>query len=356
MTQLDFSALKSAPRLLFEASLKPAQGERFQPTGFADLGAAHYTLADGTEMLLVESAQSVANRLEATVWDSARGDLIGALKGLPYVNVTVNSKSGSLGTTSTLQEAHRLNSAYIWSTTADANMESFRQQLREGFGVKSKKEKSESDESAGILDMPRIARTIFKYDPNTVLHGAFLEKVGDGRVRLARAITGFIEARNVRQAESGGVKNDRVDPSGDSAQGFANIPFHRTEFTAQTITAYFNLDLALLRGYGLDEAATNLLIALALLKARLFLESGLRLRTACDFDVVGEVRVTRPTGFALPAAETLLAAMPGYVSACRGLFADPAITNLSGTYAKTKKDKKGAAAEAETDDEAETEA
>ena len=56
--------LNQAPRLLLEARLKPVQGDRLQPTGFADLGAAVYERPDGKRMLLVESAQSVANRLE----------------------------------------------------------------------------------------------------------------------------------------------------------------------------------------------------------------------------------------------------------------------------------------------------
>ena len=63
-TGIDYAKLNTAPRLLMQAELKPLQGERFQPTGFADLGVARYTLPDGTEMLLVESAQSVANRME----------------------------------------------------------------------------------------------------------------------------------------------------------------------------------------------------------------------------------------------------------------------------------------------------
>ena len=71
-----FSELQGVPRLLLEAVLKPVQGERFQPTGFADLGPARYQLPDGTEMLLVESAQSVANRLEAVCWDEITGQLI----------------------------------------------------------------------------------------------------------------------------------------------------------------------------------------------------------------------------------------------------------------------------------------
>ncbi len=55
---MDWTKLEHAPRLLLEAELRPCQGDRFQPTGFADLGAALYKRPDGTDMLLVESAQS----------------------------------------------------------------------------------------------------------------------------------------------------------------------------------------------------------------------------------------------------------------------------------------------------------
>ena len=56
--------LKDSNRLLIEVELEPIQGERFQPTGFPDLGAAEIQLNDNTASLLVESAQSMANRLE----------------------------------------------------------------------------------------------------------------------------------------------------------------------------------------------------------------------------------------------------------------------------------------------------
>jgi CRISPR-associated protein Csb1 len=373
MSKIDFSALSSAPRLLLEADLKPLQGDRFQPTGFADLGAARYRLADRTEMLLVESPQSVANCLEKAVFDDAKGDLIDELKGLPYVKITINSKEGALGTTSTLQEAHRLNSGYLWGIEPSDAMAAFRAKLREEFGMptEGKKPKAakgkkgattsaadtadasvatgeEGDSVAGALDLTKIIKAIFKYDTNTVLHGAFLEKVA-GRIRFARAISGFIEARNVNVAANGGVKNDHVDPKGEAKFGFGNVPFTRTEFTAERITAYLNLDLALLRGYRLGDDATDLLIALALLKVRRFLETGLRLRTACDLDVVGEVRV-RPSGFTLPTTAELLAAMPDYIAACKGMFADPAITEVSGRYEKKAKADKAAAKATETTD------
>jgi len=376
MTPLDFSALRTVPRLLLEVNLKPIQGERFQPTGFADLGHAQYKLADGTEMLLVESAQSIANRLEAAVWDEANGDLIPELKGLPYIRIHIETKKGLLGVTTTLQEAHRLNSGYLWTIQPDERLTTFRKTLREALGLKEEKEKpakagkgkgakdKEDKEPKGILDTRQIACALFKYDPNSILHGVFLTKL-DGRMRITRAISGFIEARDVRVAESGGVKTDRVDPQGNPKPDFGMIPFHRTEYTAkaEAITAYFSLDLALLRGYGLGEAATNLLIALASLKVRRFLETGLRLRTACDFDVVGDVRVTRPpNGFALPATADLLVAIPGYIAACKELFPDSAITEVGGMYeSKDKDEKKGesggdsSAVDSETNDDGESE-
>ena len=79
---LDFlESLRSAPRVLIEAELKPVAGTRIQPTGFPDLGPAAYDAPDGTPMLLVESAQSMANRLEAVCWDEGADDLVPELKG-----------------------------------------------------------------------------------------------------------------------------------------------------------------------------------------------------------------------------------------------------------------------------------
>lgn len=84
---LDLKALEGAPRLLIEATLKPLQGGRFQPTGFPNLGAATYKTPGGADMLLVESAQSIANRLEAVCWDDVSDDWVEPLKGLPVVKV-----------------------------------------------------------------------------------------------------------------------------------------------------------------------------------------------------------------------------------------------------------------------------
>jgi CRISPR-associated protein Csb1 len=106
---LGLSPLAGAPRLLLEAELKPLQGTRFQPTGFPNLGAARYAGPDGEEMVLVESNQSMANRLEAVCWDEAGDDWVPALHGLPLVKVLDADKRPL---TNSVLEAHRLNSPY----------------------------------------------------------------------------------------------------------------------------------------------------------------------------------------------------------------------------------------------------
>src|SRR3990172_7639495 len=88
---LDLSKLDNAQRLLFEIPLKPLQGQRFQPTGFPGLGAATFQTSDG-QCLLVESAQSMANRLELTIWDEASQDIKSELQGLSHVRVMRNGK------------------------------------------------------------------------------------------------------------------------------------------------------------------------------------------------------------------------------------------------------------------------
>jgi CRISPR-associated protein Csb1 len=329
---IDYTALQNSPRLLMEAQLHPLQGNRFQPTGFPDLGAARYTLPDGTEMLLIESAQSVANRMELACWDEANDDLIPALKGLPYILVT--DGNGKKFTNSIL-EAHRINSPYILE---GADKTVFEKLKKDAAGLE-----------IGPVRPRELAALIFKYDVNALLHGVFIAKstLAGGRLRLSRALSGFIEASNVRPAESGGVKNDRVDPSGDTSKGFGNVPFHRAEFVAEKITAYFNLDLALLRGYALGAEATQLLLALALFKVRRFLSEGLRLRTACDLKPTGDLTVTEPVGFSIPDEPQLLTECQRLIGICKPKFAGVTTVNWKPELRVAKK--KGEQAEEETE-------
>jgi CRISPR-associated protein Csb1 len=325
-------ALKDAPRLLMEVPLKPLQGDRFQPTGFADLGPARYKAyrnGSTTDMLLVESPQSVANRLETVCWDTAAGKLVSELDGMPYVQVT--RPDGSHLTNSIL-EAHRINSPYILEGKDSSVLEMLKKDVA---GMEK-----------GPVDIRKLAHIVFKLDANAVLHGVFLAKseLAGGRLRMPRLLSGFIEAAEVQDAASGGVKNDHVDPSGDTSRGFGNVPFHRAEFTAKQLIGSFNLDLAQLKGYGLGKAAEFFLIALALFKIQRFLKLGLRLRTACDLEPVDGLKVTRPHQINLPDEDAVKAAMKSALSACikEKLFAEPAVTTVrfEDKPAKKKKEEK----------------
>ena len=359
---VDIDKLKTSPRILIEADLKPIAGTRIQPTGFPDLGPATYETPDGTPTLLVESAQSMANRLEQVCWDDATDDVVTELNGLPYVKVHVKGLSEEVFTTSSFQEFHRLNSPYIMSGVAKDGT-SFADVLKPqlgmtpvagGKGKKSKDKEKEADSAdagdsekepkdvAGVVNLRKFAAVCFKYDPNSLVHGIFLEKIA-GRLRHPRALSSFIEASGVGRADSGGVKFDRVLPKPkvagvDAKGGYGNVPFHRTEFTAKEIKAFFSLDLAQLRGYGLPAEATELLATLSLWKVRKFLDSSMRLRAACELELAEEgksIAVKRPNaGFQFPSAEELAKSIGGLIKKCRPLFADPAVTELTWTNPK----------------------
>ncbi len=302
---LDLNSLKSANRLLFTVSLRPVQGNRFQPTGFPNLGAATYQTKDGAS-LLVESAQSMANRLEGVCWDVANNREISSLNGISHVTVTRN---GAFLTDSML-EAHRINSPYLLK----GKDQTFFAQLKEALGGLE----------AGPIDRKKLAEVLLRYDVGSLIHGVFLaqKELAGGRLRVARAVSAFIEASGARVAASGGVKNDHVNPSGDTKSGFGNVPFSRDEFTAERIDCHVNLDLAEIRGYGLGEKVERLLILLSLHRLRRLLDGDLRLRTACDLEPVDRANIiaTRPIGFNLPSLADLETELPAAISGCKDLM------------------------------------
>lgn len=347
----DPERLLGAPRIVVQAAMKPLIGNRFQPTGFPNLGAAEYQLpinAEGKRVkcLLVESPQSIANHLENTLWDDAAEDIIREFSGLPYVRSQIIGVS-----TDSIREAHRLNSPYL--------VEGLRPLLMARAGIAEKKkvaaakkpakkglaenDSDEAENTSSSVDIRKLATAVFFYDPNSVLHGVFLEKLV-GLARLTRIISGFIEAADVEVVQSGGVKNDRIDPSGKAyggaAKGFGNVPYSKAEYAAKSIEALFSFDAARVRSYGLPQSANRLLLALALWKIRKFLEEGARLRTACDLIVDGSIMITHPAATDYPTIDELTVEIKQQIATCAatGLFAAPAITDVvfSGASGKTE--------------------
>lgn len=306
---VDLTPLAKSNRLLFAIPLQPLQGQRFQPTGFPNLGAATYQTPRG-QCLLVESAQSMANRLEATCWDTAANAPVAALTGISHVTVTHKGKF----LTDSMLEAHRVNSPYVmFGRLADTDFFDALGSRLQAF-------------ETGPIDRAAISRQLLALDIGSLIHGAFMsakkgkeKTLAGGRLRVARTLSCFIEADGVRIAASGGVKNDHVNPSGDTKTGYGNVPFARDEYTAEHITLYANLDLAQLRGYALGDDATRLLILLALYKLRRLLDGDLRLRTACDLAPVtrDQIAADAPQDFALPNCRILEADLRNAIDSCK---------------------------------------
>jgi CRISPR-associated protein Csb1 len=317
--------------------LRPVQGDRFQPTGFPSLGAATYQTREGPK-LLVESAQSMANRLETTCWDAATNNPVAALNGISHVTVT---RKGAFLTDSML-EAHRINSPYL----LEGSDKNFLNKIKEELGGLAE----------GPINRKKLADVLLKYDIGSLVHGVFLAKkeLAGGRLRVARALSAFIEATGANVAASGGVKNDHVNPSGDTKSGFGNVPFARDEYVADRIDCHINLDLAQIRGFGLDPKVQTLLILLALYRVRKLLDGDLRLRTACDLEPVNRDNLvaTRPVDFKLPTLADLESAVKAAIAECKDLMVHTTVTFEDELKkAKDEKKPKGEDADDSGDDE-----
>ncbi|MGI9034267.1 MAG: type I-G CRISPR-associated RAMP protein Csb1/Cas7g [Acidimicrobiales bacterium] len=330
----------TAKRQLFDVGLEPIAGSRFQPTGFPDLGPAEFkrpVRLDGEvewrDALLVESAQSMANHLEGAGWDYATQQPVDTLAGLPYVRVLAADDSRYL--TSSRTEAHRLASAFV--KQAKLGDEEMTAVIRERLDLRDDTPLAPRD----------IAAAVFALDPMCLLHGVFFAesaKVWPGQPKIARAVTGFIEAVDVSRALSGGVKQDAVrhgmndEKEGTSREGYGTIPFHRTEFTAGSITAYFVIDLAQIASYGLPAPATALLEAIARWEIRSLLDGGLRLRTACDLVPV-DGSIADRSGEVLATLDDLDGEIRRLVGECRQLVGsgEPLEVFWGGGKARAKK-------------------
>jgi CRISPR-associated protein Csb1 len=344
---IDFTPLDTASRLLVEAELKVATGGggRFQPTGFPDLGPALFRGADGANWLLVESFQSMANRLELASWDDWAERYDEVCHGIPFVRSTVTLKDGATTTTSSVQESHRLASPYILDGVLKVEREGINGDRRLWQELRDPK----SPLTLRLQDnVPFLLRNhacrLLHLDAGSLLHGIWLstkvepdgrkkKALCGGKIRFPRMLSAVIEAKEPQTAKSGGVKRERImdgaeSGSTDAESGFGSIPFPRTDFTSPGIKAYFSFDLQLLRTCALgnrteqnqdgrirgvpasqvltaphmqgnftDEEA--FLILWALYKIKRFLTGSMTLRSGCTFKE-GFMSIQEPSGFNLP--------------------------------------------------------
>jgi CRISPR-associated protein Csb1 len=239
--------------------------------------------------------------------------------------------------TSSRLEAHRLASPFVHTATLDGRP--MFEVIRERLGLAADTP----------LNRRSMAAAVAALDPFCLLHGVFFaRKEWLGQPKFERAVSAVIEAHHVRRAVSGGRKSDRVRhqldlgvEGGGTAEGYGSVPFHRTEWTAKRIVASFVVDVELLRSYGLPVPATELLETLALWEIRTLLDGALRLRTACDLEVAGEI-TPRWSGFELPKRDHLTERLAGLLAASGDVFGDgtPLTVQWSGKPGKPAKPSK----------------
>ena len=300
--------------LIVKAHLQPVAGmDRFQPAGFPEIGHVIYDAprenGQVEKVCIVDSPASMANHLEAVCLDGAGSSLHPDLAGLPYVRCVTDRKRGEptqedpLDTVvcTSLSEGHRLASDYFldglvdrrWvaeqktktkrkgnqgAETTPAHWEGtvFREKLRSEFGI------VEVAKDKTYFIPPQtwwsIFRTVFKYDPNSLVHGVLFARE---QIKISRFLTAHLEAFGASRVGRSGVKFDRLGKTVSGQPIFAV-----DEQTAREIRATFVLDLAMLRSYGRDDHGLSpeqkgLLLDLALWKIGRLLQRPFKYRTGC---------------------------------------------------------------------------
>ncbi len=287
MTTLEI--LKSTKHCLaLKAVLEPVGGmKRFQPAGFPEIGHVIYKApaGDGTaeDVCIIDSAASMANHLEAVCLGGGESvELHEDLTGLPYVACVTGDGDSERVVCTTFTEGHRLASDYFLKGTLGEK--NFRYILREKMQVKEltkdKKYFFYPDSWTAIYE------TVFRYDPNSLVHGLLFARE---EIKISRVLTAHHEGHKAQRVLSSGVKFDRL---GKTLSG--QPIFSVDEETAEQIVATFTIDLGLIRSYGrgdvgLSEKSKLLLLELALWKVLQMTAHPFRFRSGCHLKLKGNV-------------------------------------------------------------------
>jgi len=328
--------------LIIKARLKPVgDQDRFQPAGFPQVGHVIYDAprpnGQKEKVCIVDSPASMANHLEAVcLADSSGAELHPDLQGLPYVicvtdrQYTIqngkivldpNDPKDKLVTT-TFIEGHRLASDYFLD--ARLNGKRFREVLRKDFDICEVKK----DKTYFIYpeNWWNIYRVIFKYDPNSLVHGVMFAKE---QIKIPRFLTAHLEAYGASRVGRGGVKFDRLGKTVSGQPIFAV-----DEETAREICATFILDLAWLRSLGngksgLNDAQKRLILGFALWKVQRITELPWRYRTQCYLKRDGDLQGTlegRSVSHDLPLPELFKFDIKGLIGDCK--FDSPPVVRV----------------------------
>ena len=282
------------------ATLNPVAGlDRFQPAGFPEVGHVIYRAprGDGTveQVCIVDSAASMANHLESVCMRGSHDyDLVDELQGVPYLRCVTDPEPASRNSqrkevvVTSLTEGHRIASTYFLDgrrlTGNELAEKPFEAELADEFGIALKGGKRAHPPAEKWW---QVFETIFKYDPNALVHGVLFPK---WQIKIPRALTAHLEAFGAGRVDRSGVKFDRLGRTTSGQPIFAI-----DDATAQEIRATFILDVALVRSFGrknnketlgLTDEQKEFVVALTLWKIRKLLDAPFRFRSGCHLQKV----------------------------------------------------------------------
>lgn len=300
-------------RVVLSAELELASGSYFQPTGFPDIGPCRFVDGHGNRRCLVESEQSMANRLEG-VCMRAPGEWRAPFEGkLPIIKVRGRKQEGNSGPllATNLTEPHRLASSYVLEGDLENpknDEKKLQQVLEKRLGI--------ADGTWSLEDRDKLVQTVFALDPGAVLHGYQFMQWGVVGLRQQRLLESRIEAvlPEDNEVHYALVKIDNIEPDGFAEKSNKGQAIgHKERLVPSIIEAIFELDVMSLRerplveeekkedghtknkdGNPTNDECRKFLLALALWKIHRFLtdspaydprtgETGgaLRLRSGC---------------------------------------------------------------------------
>lgn len=273
-------------RLVIQATLQPAAGKtRFQPAGFPEIGHVIYNAPDGKKVCIVDSPASMANHLETVCVNPFDLSLVNELEGLPYLQCVTGANRDEVVVTS-LSEGHRLASDYFLKgkrlngDSLDTKL--FGDFLRDDeFRLRNLEKKSHPLPAQWW----NVFRTIFRYDPNALVHGILFPALG---IKLPRVLTATLDAFGADRVATSGVKFDKLGKTNSGQPIFA-----KDEETATEIRATFVIDLSLIRSFGhgndhgLSDIQKQFILGFALWKIKKLLENSFRFRSECDLELTG---------------------------------------------------------------------
>lgn len=282
--------------VLIRAFLKLKNGDFLQPTGFPDIGPCIYRGKDGRYHCLIESEQSMSNRLEAVCLKSP-GIWVDDLRGLPLITVTGETTEALLATN--LTEPHRIASSYILESILE--IPPYKLEIKKIF------ERMIGLQNGGaIWPLDRRAdleNLVFALDPAALLHGFQFVQWKFVGLRQTRLIHARLEATLPADYDVhyGLVKFDAIEPDAmqrnqkhtNKGQTIAA----KSRIVPKEITATFEIDVLGLKSLSLDEEKKKFLLGLGLWKIGAFLSDkpsfdprsretrpSLRLRADCHLE------------------------------------------------------------------------